>query len=73
VIHKTLSTYQANLPYDDNQEHPDGDLWLISEEDWPQVPYGVNLEEATTGRVVRHTQHTGTPHLKLGIRGYHGD
>lgn len=70
MIHKVLATYDANMPYDESQEHPDGDLWLIGQEDWPTIPYGVLLEEATTGRVLKHTKHTGTPHLKFGIRGY---
>jgi hypothetical protein len=69
VIHKILSTYQSNLPYDDNQEHPDGELWLITEE-WPDLPYGIMLEEVATGRAVRYTKDTPHKHLKYGIRGY---
>lgn len=71
MIHKTLNSYHNNLPHDEDQEHPDGQLWLIgSQHDWDMLPHGVVLEHAKTGKPVVYNSKLEKLHNVYGIRGY---
>lgn len=52
MLHKTLDSYYKNEPYQNEQDHPDGDLWLITREELNDLPKGVKLESVRGNKVV---------------------
>lgn len=44
MLYKTLKSYHNNSPWDDEEEHPDGLLWLLTPEEFEDIPDGVRLE-----------------------------
>lgn len=72
MIHKILDSYHDNLPHTEDQEHPDGPLWLIiSDRDWDMLPQGIYLEHMPTGRPVIYNGNIQRVHGVYGVRGYH--
>ncbi|MCA1806370.1 MAG: hypothetical protein LC687_00620 [Actinobacteria bacterium] len=71
MLHKTLNSYYSNVPYSEDQEHPDGPLWTIgSDRDWDMIPQGVYLEHVRTGKHVIYDDSVEQLHGVYGIRGY---
>lgn len=72
MIHRTLESYHTNTPYREEQEHPDGPLWLIaSSNDWDMIPTGVVLEHVFTGKLVTYEKPFYESLNTYGVRGYH--
>lgn len=71
MLHKTLDSYYTGTPYDEDQEHPDGPLWIInSARDWDMVPSGVYLEHIATGHRVVYDTNVKEVYGVYGLRGY---
>lgn len=86
MLHKTLKSYQNNDPWDDREEHPDGPLWLVTQDELlDTLPHGVLLETISgkeevhtpdldqnikAGDVVTCNSRNGTEYLGYGIRGW---
>lgn len=71
MLHKTLSSYHENAAHKEDQEHPDGPLWVIwSDRDWDMLPQGIYLEKVSTGKTVLYDDNIIEVHGVYGIRGY---
>lgn len=79
MIHKTLKSYHKNEPYVENQDHPDGPLWLISPEEYRAIPPGVIVEHCENGlhykirnvegKDPKNFERTDEGYMVWGIRG----
>ena len=71
MIHKTLTSYHNNDPFIEDQEHPDGPLWLIAlERDWDMLPQGIYLEHMPSGKQVIYDDNIDKNNGIYGVRGY---
>lgn len=44
MLHKTLKSYHGNNPWDREEQHPDGLLWLLTPKEFKELPDGTVLE-----------------------------
>lgn len=44
MLYKTLESYHNNNPWDDEEEHPDGLLWLLTPQEVEELPNGTLVE-----------------------------
>jgi hypothetical protein len=78
MFHKTFQSYQDNDPWDKEEEHPDGLLWLVTVDEFNELHDGMILE-TVDGKVVvkgknkikRRTNNRG--YMDVGIRGIKND
>lgn len=70
MIHLTLQSYYNNEPADpDDDNHPDGLLWPVTEEELSDLPQGTVLEDVLTGDTLLVSPYTNYSNSKFGIRG----
>lgn len=73
LLHKTLKSYHNNSPWNSHEEHPDGNLWLITPEELEGIPNGITLETINGQQVVKGKDHidddTRGDYLAYGLRG----
>lgn len=66
----TLQSYHDNKPIDpDDDNHPDGLLWPVAEEELPDLPQGTVLEDLMTGGNWVVDELGAPPFVGWGIRG----
>jgi len=80
MFHKTLKSYHQKEPYGEDQEHPDGPLWLISPEEYKSIPPGIIVEHCENGlhykvrrvegKDPRHFELVNGRYMVWGIRGH---
>jgi hypothetical protein len=78
MLYKTFKSYDQNQPYEEEQEHPDGPLWLITPEELRRLP-GTMWLETTFGKVVRADEVAkkksmfirDNSYMNVGVRGRH--
>ena len=74
MLHKTLKSYYNDNPWDDEEEHPDGLLWLLTPEELDDMPNGLVLEDIVGGRAVIGKSDIDTDtrfgYIAYGIRGH---
>lgn len=44
ILHKTLKSYHEDNVWEDDEEHPDGPLWLLTPGEWADLPKGTIVE-----------------------------
>jgi hypothetical protein len=44
MLHKTLESYHNDDPWKEDQNHPDGCLWLIKPKEFGSLPNGTRIE-----------------------------
>lgn len=76
MLHKTLKSYHNDNPWDDEEEHPDGLLWLLTPDELDDMPTGLVLEcingdIAVVGKTDIDDD-TRFGYIAYGIRGYRG-
>jgi len=73
MLHKTLKSYHNDNPWDDEEEHPDGLLWLLTPEELDDMPTGLVLEDIGGKRAVIGKSDIDTDvrfgYIAYGIRG----
>lgn len=76
MFHRTLSSYRLGDPYEETQEHPDGPLWLLTPDEFDELPDSM-LVESIWGKhyykyeINRRKRHRGF--VAYGIRGKKDD
>jgi hypothetical protein len=72
VLHRTFESYYHNQPEPEEQDHPDGPLWIATREEIKQLPRWLKLETTRgTFKVVELLlEH---PEIRAGIRGRRDD
>lgn len=77
-MYKTLDSYYNNDPWDREEEHPDGYLWLVTVEEFDQLPSGTILEDTEGKTVVKDKnrikrKNNERGYMNVGIRGIKND
>jgi len=74
MLHKTLKSYHNDNPWDDEEEHPDGLLWLLTPDEIDDMPTGLVLECINGSRAVvgksKIDDDTRFGYIAYGIRGH---
>lgn len=75
--HKTLESYQSGLPYREEIDHPDGQLWLVTPSELKRLPKNMHVE-TTDGKVatvadIRQFNIVRKNYTNVGIRGIKSD
>lgn len=74
ILHKTLKSYHNDNPWSLDEEHPDGTLWLLTPEEWDDLPNGITVECIDGNQYTKGKDEidddTRFGYLAYGLRGY---
>lgn len=70
LLHKTLMSYHNDDPWDADEEHPDGLLWLLTPEELEDLPKGTVVECINGTELVKGRDQLDDSQPTYGLRGY---